>query len=309
MRTSAVFTCDPRRIERFASFRDEFVREGAVFIPEALPAGEVQLLQQAYQWKLDEVGDRVMRFYDGRMLQALGGHGTTEIFQRALRETAIGDIAAALFGGGPVWFLEEQIFYKEGLPGEGARRTAWHQDGSYQPFDGSKNLVMWMAFDTLFKEEGLEVIRRSHKGMLYNGVVNDPDDDSKPAFSEDLLPRVPDIEGDRSRWDIASWAHTPGDVLVFHARTLHGGGPCLPGRRRRSMALRFFGDDVVRIEHPVDRVGGTGLAQRRGGSDARTTTKDGTYLSEFSRLAIGDRISLAMDWSVRPWSPASSAPG
>lgn len=297
------YTCDPGRIERFATFREQFLSEGAAFIPQALTADEVGLLQNAYTWKLDEVGDNAMRFYGGQMLQALGGHGTTEVFQRALRDTAVGDIAAALFGSGPVWFMEEQIFYKESLAGAPARRTAWHQDGSYQPFAGTKNLVIWIAFDELFKEEGLEVARGSHRGRLYNGITNDPDDDTKPAYPEEILPRVPDIEADRGAWDITSWAHSPGDVLVFHARTLHGGGPCLPGRRRRSLALRFFGDDVFRVEHPGALV--ADIQEPAGGSQPRVSA-DKAYLGHFAELEIGEPISQAIDWSVRPWVPPSS---
>lgn len=292
------------RSERFASFRDEFAREGAVVIPDALSSDEIELLRSAYQWKLDTVGEKVMRFYGGQMLQSLGGHGTAEIFQEAMRDTAVADIAAALFGDGPVWFMEEQIFYKEGAEGQAARRTAWHQDGSFQPFAGTKNLVIWIPFDSLFVEEGLEVVRRSHLGALYNGVVNDPDDDTRPAFSEDVLPRVPDIEADRSQWDIMSTAFEPGDVLVFHARTLHGGGPVLPGRRRRSLALRFFGDDVIRIDHPGAPASKLELAVKAGGAERRTTTEDGSYLGQFAKLGIGEPISNALDWSVRPWVAA-----
>jgi hypothetical protein len=297
-------TCDPARTQRFATFRDQFVNEGAAFIPGALLADEVRLLQEAYQWKLDTVGDKAMRFYGGQMLQALGGHGTTDVFQRALRDTAVGDIAAALFGSGPVWFMEEQIFYKESLAGEPARRTAWHQDGSYQPFAGTKNMVIWIPFDELFEEEGLEVVRGSHRGPLYNGITNDPDDDTKPAYPEEILPRVPDIEADRSRWNISSSAFSPGDVLVFHARTLHGGGPCLTGRRRRSLALRFFGDDVFRVTHP-------GALMVDPDDPAMKTrprvSADEAYLGHFAALDIGEPISRAIDWSVRPWVPASPA--
>ena len=41
------------------------------------------------------------------------------------------------------------------------------------------------------------------------------------------------------------WAVEPGDMVVFHANVLHGGAPTRPGRRRRTVSLRYFGDDAV----------------------------------------------------------------
>jgi hypothetical protein len=37
----------------------------------------------------------------------------------------------------------------------------------------------------------------------------------------------------------------PGDILVFHPAMLHGGAPTLPSQRRRTLSLRFFGQDAV----------------------------------------------------------------
>jgi ectoine hydroxylase-related dioxygenase (phytanoyl-CoA dioxygenase family) len=49
--------------------------------------------------------------------------------------------------------------------------------------------------------------------------------------------RLPNIEAERARWDIVSWAVEPGDVLVFHPGMLHGGAPTSPGSRRRTLSL------------------------------------------------------------------------
>ena len=34
-------------------------------------------------------------------------------------------------------------------------------------------------------------------------------------------------------------------MVVFHANALHGGAPTRPGLRRRTVSLRYFGDDAV----------------------------------------------------------------
>ena len=38
---------------------------------------------------------------------------------------------------------------------------------------------------------------------------------------------------------------TPGDVVLLHPAVIHGGGHTKAGRRRRTLSVRFFGEDVV----------------------------------------------------------------
>lgn len=81
--------------------------------------------------------------------------------------------------------------------------------------------------------------------MLYNGSAFKPGDDTAPLHPNSALPRLPDIEADRSAWDIVRWAVDPGDLIVFHPAVLHGGAPTHAGMRRRTLTLRFFGTDAV----------------------------------------------------------------
>lgn len=62
-------------------------------------------------------------------------------------------------------------------------------------------------------------------------------------FPEGSLANLPDVEGDRSKFDIKKWELKPGDLVAFHMLTLHAA----PGaeKRRRAFSLRFMGDDVV----------------------------------------------------------------
>ena len=54
---------------------------------------------------------------------------------------------------------------------------------------------------------------------------------------------MPDIEADRSKFDIVSFPIEPGDIVVFHPSTIHGGAAIREGNRR-TVTFRFFGDDV-----------------------------------------------------------------
>jgi ectoine hydroxylase-related dioxygenase (phytanoyl-CoA dioxygenase family) len=143
--------------------------------------------------------------------------------------------------------MYEQVFLKEG--GE-SRRTPWHQDSSYLAVDGEDLAVAWITFDPVGKEDSLEFVRASHRGLLYNGSSFELDNDTAPLHSGDALPRLPDIEAERARFDIVSFGVTPGDVVLFHPKMLHGGAPTHPGGRRRTLTLRYFGRNCRYDQRP-----------------------------------------------------------
>jgi len=76
------------------------------------------------------------------------------------------------------------------------------------------------------------------------------------------MPRLPDIQADRTAWDILSWEVTRGDLIFFHLGTLHGGGGTTPGLERRSLTLRFFGADA-RWTAPLPEPNPEAFAARR----------------------------------------------
>jgi ectoine hydroxylase-related dioxygenase (phytanoyl-CoA dioxygenase family) len=91
-------------------------------------------------------------------------------------------------------------------------------------------------------------VRGSHRGRLYDGSRFDPDDDTAPLYGDGSLPRLPDIEAERRHWPIVCWGTAPGDVLVFHPAILHGGAATEADSHRRTLSLRFFGEDA-RVAH------------------------------------------------------------
>ena len=224
---------------------EAFARDGVVHIPGALDAQALAAAQAAYDWSLAHPGplaSNIRQATDATFYQDLYNPDCLTGYRDMLLASPIPAIAAELWGSRPVWFMYEQVFLKEG--GE-SRRTPWHQDSSYLAVDGEHLAVAWITFDAVSKADSLEFIKGSHRGQLYNGSRFDLDDDTAPTHPTSSLPRLPDIEGDRGRWDIASWAVEPGDLIVFHPKLLHGGAPTHPGKRRRTLTLRFFGEDAV----------------------------------------------------------------
>jgi ectoine hydroxylase-related dioxygenase (phytanoyl-CoA dioxygenase family) len=56
---------------------------------------------------------------------------------------------------------------------------------------------------------------------------------------------LPDLDAERDRHEFLAWDMEPGDVIAFHALTLHGAsGNRSTSRRRRAWATRWCGDDA-----------------------------------------------------------------
>ena len=221
--------------------RERFDRDGVVFLPKVLDAAQLAAAHEAWRWSLANpaLGGNVPQATAATFYQDLYNPRVLDGYRAMLEASPIPEVCARLWGTPDVWFMYEQVFLKEG--GE-TRRTPWHQDGSYLPIGGRDTAVAWITFDPVAKEDALEFVPGSHRGKIYNGSSFELGDDTAPLFRDSDLPRLPDIEAERARWDMVSWAVTPGDIIIFDVNTLHGGAATHPGGRRRTLTLRFFGD-------------------------------------------------------------------
>ena len=157
-------------------------------------------------------------------------------------------MTAELMDADHVWFMYEQVFHKVE---SGNPRTPWHQDTSYLSAQGADLLALWISFDAVPAPAALEFVCGSHLGPLFNTSRFDPEDFTLPIFESDSVPSLPDVEAHRSDYDIVSFATEPGDVIAFHTSVLHGGGATdQMTPERRTLTLRFFGDNAFFAERP-----------------------------------------------------------
>jgi ectoine hydroxylase-related dioxygenase (phytanoyl-CoA dioxygenase family) len=108
--------------------------------------------------------------------------------------------------------------------------------------DGTETVSLWIPLDAVPRERTLEFVAGSHRWGKYFR----PERFNKTALNEnDGLEPVPDIEGNRDKYDILGWALEPGDAVAFSFLTLHGAPANLsPVAQRRAFSLRLLGDDV-----------------------------------------------------------------
>ena len=220
-----------------------FARDGVVHLPGALDPEWVDLVATGIERNRRQPGPYGRTLYPGterEMYLDYCNAGAIPEFGTLLADSPMADIMCALLDTAELYLFFDQIWLKE--PGL-TRRTPWHQDLTVWLTSPGKLCGCWITIDPLSAAESLEFVRGSHLGPLYDMTRLDgsPDDDTTGLYGS--MPQLPDIEADRDAYDIVSFPSEPGDLLIFHPATLHGGGA--GHGRRRTLSLRFYGDDVT----------------------------------------------------------------
>lgn len=153
-------------------------------------------------------------------------------------------LAAAHIMGSPVTrVFEDLLIYKEaGVSGP----TPWHQDEPQWPLSGEQMASAWLSLESTTPDTGaLRFVAGSHRGPLYIPYV--------PSALRDQLAEdmhhftggpLPDVDADPERHPVVCFATEPGDVILFHPRTIHAAYGCAANRPRRTFSIRFIGADV-----------------------------------------------------------------
>ncbi|MBL0796603.1 phytanoyl-CoA dioxygenase family protein [Pseudomonas sp. B7] len=248
------------------SVRKAFLEDGAVLIKGFLSKDQLTECRAAYDWAVENHGPHATRMFDGTEQQSHVDNANPVAkarLEELVASLPFGELFAELWGSENVWYFAEEVFLKAG--GRGSR-TLWHQDTSYLPWAGNHWANAWISFESVPKKNALEIVRGSHKGPRYDGTTfRDPNDPTQPLHGGDALPRLPDIEAlrqnDPEAFEIISWATEPGDILLLHPGSLHGGAPvdeAFPDRH--TFVFRFFGDDAT--FHPLPEHSISGYPQQ-----------------------------------------------
>jgi ectoine hydroxylase-related dioxygenase (phytanoyl-CoA dioxygenase family) len=172
-------------------------------------------------------------------------------YRSVVFDSGLAGVAATLMGSTSARFFHEHVLVKE--PGA-TERTPWHHDQPYYSVDGDQNVSMWVALDPVPEGAGVRFLAGSHRWDRW--FIPRKFIDHSPYGPEgDRYEFLPDIDAmiaeapDEHR--LVSFGVEPGDVVVFHYRTLHDApGNDSATRRRRVVSLRWVGDDAVWAERP-----------------------------------------------------------
>jgi ectoine hydroxylase-related dioxygenase (phytanoyl-CoA dioxygenase family) len=229
----------------------DYERDGVVCLRRAFDSSWIGRLRAAIERDLAAPGPNATNFAEGSSAGKFFGDMFMWKQDAEFRAAALASpapaIAVRLMGSTRADFFYDQLFVKEAGT---AHPTPWHQDQPYWPVKGRQIASVWIALDATDRSNGaVEFIAGSHKwGVNYRPTPFRKGHEVK--FTASGLAEIPDIDADRSKYDIKSWRMAPGDCLVFHAMIVHGapgnvtGGNDTPGARRRGLSLRYTGDDA-----------------------------------------------------------------
>ena len=237
MKQSAEFQLSDETIEAFQ-------RDGAVCVRNLFTPQEVALLETGIEQNLKAPSERAKvasRPNDpGWFFEDFCNWGDISAYRQFIFESRVGSVAAQLMNSETARLYHDHLLVKE--PNT-RQRTPWHQDQPYYNIDGRQNCSMWMPADPVSRESTLEFVGGSHLGpwLMPRSFL----DSQAQWFPEGSLADLPDIEADRSAWNILGWELAPGDAVFFHMLTLHASGGVGGNRRRRAFSVRFLGDDIT----------------------------------------------------------------
>ena len=167
--------------------QSQFHKDGVVFIQGALDRNTLKLAEAAFDWTFNNPGPGagdLLIGTPGTFYQDQANPDCFDAYHELLQDTCIPDLVAGLWESNSVWFLYEQIWFKDG---GNTRRTPWHQDLPYLPVEGDDLGVLWTNLDPVTQDTSLELVQGSHRGPLFNPTAFNPDDVSAALFDEGVL--------------------------------------------------------------------------------------------------------------------------
>ncbi len=163
-------------------------------------------------------------------------------FHKFVIESPAAELIGRVIGAKEVRFFLDAIFMKEPACQE---KTYWHSDQSAWPVSGEMTPTMWMPLYPVSADlSSLEYIAGSHTeaDMSWPNTLNA----KKLGRPHD---RTEYIDYERRRSDpsvrFIAYDMEPGDAVILHPATYHGGGANLhPTQPRIAVSTRWFGDDI-----------------------------------------------------------------
>lgn len=221
--------------------REVYQRDGVVRLRSIFPREWLGFLADAVEEAMASPGPQAEEYTPpgnaGRFFGDLELAERLPRFRRFALESPAAEIAGRTMGVSRVNFFYDQLLVKE--PGT-AERTPWHQDQPYWAVSGRDVCSVWLPLDPVPEAVGVEYVCGSHLWPEFNPYHFA---DGSP-YAGTGLPPLPDIDRERDRYRITSFAMEPGDCLVFQAMIVHGSPGNSAKGRRRALATRWTGDDA-----------------------------------------------------------------
>lgn len=222
---------------------EDFQRDGAVVLRGVFDDDQMAVVRQVTTTMLAEPSPRAITASEPGKPAFVEDFCNWQRFPELLavvRASGLAATVADLMGSATSRLYHDHVLNKE--PGA-SQPTPWHQDQPFYNVDGRQNVSVWIPIDPVDRATTLEFVRGSHDGTWY--LPTTFYDKQAKWFPAGSLAPVPEIDrvGDADR--ILGWALEPGDAVAFHMLTVHGAAGNTMTHPRRTLSLRFLGDDAT----------------------------------------------------------------
>ncbi len=224
----------------------DYQRDGVVLIRNLLDSHWQEVLADGVEENLKNPTSRSKNYTndpatDGNFFFDACTYGRNGAYDLYMVGSPMAEVAARVMGSSSAILFYMTVFVRAA----GTRsRTPWHQDQPSWSASGDHACSIWTSLDPVPAETALEFIKGSHRWSEpyqrppFFQTQYESDDNSE-------LLAFPDIESNRERYEIVRWEMEPGDCLVFHGMTIHGGSGDLPSTLgRRAISVQWLGDDA-----------------------------------------------------------------
>ncbi len=224
---------------------EAFARDGVIVLRGILNPDEVSLVGVGIDKALAAPSKRVKHVSDpdesGAFVEDFLRWSDVDEIKHLAFGSRVGEAAAALMDSMSARFYHDHLLVKEANT---SQVTPWHQDQPYYNVEGT-GISAWLPADPVPKDASPEFWAGSHLGpwRMPRSFL----DKEANWFPEGSLAEIPNIEADRSAYDIRQWALQPGDAIFFSFLALHS-APGFPyEERRRALSLRYLGSDARHV--------------------------------------------------------------
>jgi ectoine hydroxylase-related dioxygenase (phytanoyl-CoA dioxygenase family) len=225
-----------------------YARDGVVVVRGLMTSAELELIAAGIGKVLSNLSSAsvvVSRPEDpGLFVEDFCRWGEIDEIGKVALRSGVAKTAAQLMDSPTARFYHDHILVKE--PGT-EQPTPWHQDQPYYNVHG-RGISAWIPVDRVAKPGSPEFWAGSHLGpwRLPRSFL----DREARWFPEGTLAEVPDIDADRSLYDVRRWELEPGDVVFFDFATVHSAPGFLFETRRRVLTLRYLSADARHAHRP-----------------------------------------------------------
>lgn len=229
----------------------DFWRDGVAVVRDVLSPAHLALLAQGIDRNRNDLSPLAHLYSSDTDADGYWGDYCNwdrfDEYRTVIFESALAEIVGAVLGSTSINLFHEHVLVKEPATAE---VTPWHHDLPYYCLQGRLLASTWVSLDPVPQAVCPRFLAGSHTGQLYaprkfsDGADYYSDEGGYQQFTE------PD-EAEQSR--IRSWTLEPGDMIMFHMRSLHNAPATESSHgRRRAFSVRWLGDDAAYDTRPGD---------------------------------------------------------